>query len=92
MKHLKQFIKDEFPAIFNILKKTYKFFSKKKIVNYFGTNYSLTVSSGTAALEVALRALNLKGNEIITAASSCAATTNGILHAGFKPVFVDIDP
>jgi len=39
MKYLKQFIKDEFPAIFNILKKIYKFFSKKKIVNYFGTNY-----------------------------------------------------
>jgi perosamine synthetase len=65
---------------------------ESKFANYFGVNYALTVSSGTAALEVALRVLNLKGKEVITTASSCAATANGILHAGFKPVFVDIDP
>jgi perosamine synthetase len=65
---------------------------EKGFAQYLGVKEAVAVSSGTAALEVALRALNPKGNEILTSAASCVATANAILHAGYKPVFVDIDP
>lgn len=49
------------------------------------------VSSGTMALQLAIRALGLKG-EIITTPYSYVATTNSILWAGCEPIFVDIEP
>ncbi len=48
------------------------------------------VSNGTLALQLALKALDLKG-EIITTPYSYVATTNAILWEGCEPVFVDID-
>ena len=57
-----------------------------------GIKYAVAVSSGTAAVEVALRALGLEGKEVITTVHSCAATTLGMLHAGVRPQFVDIRP
>jgi dTDP-4-amino-4,6-dideoxygalactose transaminase len=49
------------------------------------------VSNGTLALQLAIKALDLKG-EIITTPYSYVATTNSILWEGCEPVFVDIDP
>ena len=49
------------------------------------------MSSGTIALQLAIKALDLKG-EIITTPYSYVATTNSILWAGCEPVFVDIEP
>jgi dTDP-4-amino-4,6-dideoxygalactose transaminase len=49
------------------------------------------VSSGTIALQLAIRALNLTG-EIITTPYSFVATTNAILWASCAPIFVDIEP
>lgn len=63
---------------------------EKRCAEFLGVKYAFAVSSGTAALEVALRALNSDKKEVITSSCSCAATANGILHAGYKPVFVDI--
>ena len=51
----------------------------------------VAVSNGTIALQMALRALKLKG-EIITTPFSFIATTSSIIYEGCKPVFVDIDP
>lgn len=63
---------------------------EKRCTEFLGVKYAFTVSSGTAALEVALRALNSDKKEVITSSCSCSATANAILHAGYKPVFVDI--
>lgn len=51
----------------------------------------VAVSNGTIALQMAIRALKLKG-EIITTPFSFIATTSSIIYEDCRPVFVDIDP
>jgi dTDP-4-amino-4,6-dideoxygalactose transaminase len=51
------------------------------------------VSSGTAAIELSLRAIGLQaGDEVITTAHTFIATAEAITNAGGRPVFADIDP
>ena len=53
----------------------------------------IAVSSGTAALHLALRLLNLKpGTEVIIPTLTYAACANVVLYEGLKPVFCDADP
>jgi len=65
---------------------------EEEFAEYIGTDYAVSVSSGTNALHLALLAANLTiGGEIITVASSYIATANSILHANGTPIFCDIN-
>lgn len=60
---------------------------------FCGVTHCVGVSNGTAALELALRALKIgPGAEVITASHTFIATAEAISNVGAKPVFVDIDP
>lgn len=58
--------------------------------DYLGVENLEVVSNGTVALQLAIKALDLKG-EIITTPYSYVATTTAILWENCDPVFVDID-
>ncbi|MGB4845493.1 MAG: DegT/DnrJ/EryC1/StrS family aminotransferase [Ferruginibacter sp.] len=61
-----------------------------KLKELLGVNHLLFLSNGTIALQIAIKALDLKG-EIITTPYSYIATTSTIVWEGCKPVFVDVD-
>lgn len=62
-----------------------------KLKEYLGLDHLLFLSNGTIALQLAIRALELKG-EIITTPFSFVATTSCVAWENCTPVFVDIDP
>lgn len=59
--------------------------------NRFGVRHFRLMSNGTLALQLAIRALGVKGT-VITTPFSYVATTSAILWEGCEPLFVDIDP
>jgi dTDP-4-amino-4,6-dideoxygalactose transaminase len=61
-----------------------------KLKDYLKVKHLLYLSNGTIALQIAIKALGLKG-EIITTPFSYVATTSSIVWEGCEPVFVDID-
>ncbi|RLB88396.1 MAG: DegT/DnrJ/EryC1/StrS family aminotransferase [Deltaproteobacteria bacterium] len=65
---------------------------EKVFAQYCGANHALAVSSGTAALRVALAGLGIApGDEVITQGFTFVATWESILDAGAIPVFTEID-
>jgi aminotransferase EvaB len=65
---------------------------EKNFARLIGTKYALGVNSGTDAIKISLKALNIKlGDEIITAANTFVATIGAIKEIGAKPVLVDCD-
>jgi len=60
---------------------------------HIGSKYAVGVASGTAALELSLRACGVgPGDEVITSTLTFFATAEAISNTGAKPVFVDINP
>ena len=58
-----------------------------------GVEYCVSVGSGTAALEIALKMLGIgAGDEVITAANSWISSSESISTVGAKPVFADVEP
>ena len=62
----------------------------KKIVN---RKYASSVSNGTVAIELAIKALNIKpGSEVIVPTFTIISPILAIIRNNLKPVFVDLDP
>lgn len=58
-----------------------------------GSRHAVGVASGTDALELSLKAVGVKpGDRVATVSFTFMATADAILHAGAKPLFIDIDP
>ncbi len=65
---------------------------EERFAAYCGATYAVAVSSGTSALEIALRALGVEGKEVLVPANTFFATAAAALHAGARVRFLDCDP
>lgn len=66
---------------------------EKDFADFCECKYAISLCNGTAAIHLALIANNIgSGDEVIVPDLSFIATANAVLHAGAKPVFIDIEP
>ncbi len=66
---------------------------ENKFAKFCGTKYGLATSNGTAALHLALKALDIsEGDEVILPTLTFIATANAVAYCNAKPVFVDSHP
>ena len=65
---------------------------EKEFSKYVKNNYSVAVSNGSVALEIALKALNLKKNDkVIVTPRSFIISASCVHNLGLKPIFADVD-
>lgn len=64
---------------------------EKDLINKLGLKHLAAVNNGTIAIQIAIKALKLKG-EIITTPFTWIATLSAIQWEGCQPIFCDIDP
>ena len=64
---------------------------EKEVAEFLNFKNVVTVTNGTIAIQMAIKALGLKG-EVITTPFTFIATISSIIWEGCTPVFVDIDP
>jgi dTDP-4-amino-4,6-dideoxygalactose transaminase len=96
--------KEEIDAVTRVLKaqSMYRFYGPKflnvtgqfeeDLVKYFGREYALAVTSGTAALHTALVGMGLgRGDEVIIPTYAWVACPDAVVAAGATPVLADVD-
>ena len=64
---------------------------EEEFKNFLGVEWVKTVNSGTTALYLALRALDVKDRYVVVPALSFMATIDAVLLAGGKPLVLDVD-
>lgn len=64
---------------------------ERRLADYLGVRHVIALCNGTIALEIAIRALGLKG-EVILPSYTFVATAQALLWQEITPVFADIDP
>ena len=88
--------KNDISSVLEVLKSSYLTTGPKikefenKISDFCGAKYTVAVSNGTAALHLASLVLLEDGDKVLTTPNSFLATSNSILYANAKPIFVDI--
>lgn len=66
---------------------------EQALASYLNVAQVVSLATGTAALELALKALDIgEGDEVITTPMTFIATSNACLYVGATPVFVDVEP
>jgi dTDP-4-amino-4,6-dideoxygalactose transaminase len=66
---------------------------ESEFASYLNTAHTVGVASGTDAIHLALRALDIgTGDEVITVPNTCVPTLCGIVETGATQVLVDVDP
>ncbi len=65
---------------------------EKEFARYIGAKYAVAVSSGTAAIKIALKCLGIKtGDEVITQSFTFIATIEAIVDVGATPIVINVD-
>jgi len=65
---------------------------EKEFADYIGVREAVAVSTGTAAIQLALLAIGIRhGDEVLAPSMTAFPTVEGILHAGAVPVLADVD-
>jgi dTDP-4-amino-4,6-dideoxygalactose transaminase len=65
---------------------------EQDFASYIGATYAVGVSSGTSALELALKVAGIgPGDEVLMPANTFFATAEAVSNVGAKPVFTDVD-
>ena len=62
-----------------------------KFAQFCGVRHAIAVNSGTSSLEIILRALGIQGKDVLVPTNTFFATAAAVVHAGGRPVFVDMD-
>ncbi|MGX2961371.1 aminotransferase class I/II-fold pyridoxal phosphate-dependent enzyme [Peribacillus sp. JNUCC 23] len=66
---------------------------EKELASYVGMNDAAAVSSGTAAIHLALRLLDVRaGDKVFCSSLTFVASANPIIYQGAEPVFIDSEP
>jgi dTDP-4-amino-4,6-dideoxygalactose transaminase len=66
---------------------------ERSLASRCGTTYAVGLSSGTAALHLALLGVGVKaGDVVIVPTMTFAATANAVIYTGAEPCFVDVEP
>jgi len=91
--------KDDIQAVLDVLKSGWLALGPKAkefeevMAEYVGVKYAVAVSSGTAALHILVRALDIgPGDEVLVPSFTFVSSVNAIIYERAKPVFVDIEP
>lgn len=90
--------KEEFEAVRKVMKsgwvglgpKTQEF--EEAFAKYIGTKFAVALNSGTAALHLALKVMEVEGGEVLTTPITFISTNHAVLYNRAKPVFCDIEP
>ena len=65
---------------------------EQQFARHCGLAHGVAVGSGTAALEIILRTLDVAGRDVLVPANTFFATAAAVIHAGGRPVLMDTDP
>lgn len=66
---------------------------ERQVADYVGVQGAVALSSGTAALHLALKYLGVnRGDSVICSSLTFSASANPIIYEGGVPVFIDADP
>ena len=63
---------------------------EQRFAAFIGVRHAVAVSTGTAALEISLRAMGIDGKEVILPTETFVASANSIILAGGTPVFAEV--
>ena len=88
---------EEIKAVVQQLKKTTQMGAsvlkfERKISNYFSKKYGIMVNSGSSAIMLAIKVLDLKkGDQVIVPCLNFGTAISSLMHYGISPVFVDVE-
>ena len=63
---------------------------ERRFAEFVGTKYAVGVNSGTSALEICLRAIDVRDSSVIVPTNTFMATATSVIHAGRKVIFSDV--